>query len=412
MGRSIERLNALQVAKLAKPGMYPDGGNLYLQVSATGSKSWLFRYAVGGIERQMGLGGLTTFTLAEARQRAKEQRKLLADGIDPLAIKRESQLQRRMADASIITFDDASAAFIESHSPGWKNIKHGDQWRNTLTTYASPVFGKLPVSIINKALVLRVLEPIWQTKNETASRLRGRIEKILDWAKAKDYRTGDNPAAWRGNLDAILPKPGAVQDVEHYSALPWAEIGAFMRDLRTMPGTAALATELIILTACRTSEALNATWAEFDLDGALWTIPASRMKSGREHVVPLSAAVLAVLVKARAESNDSDFVFPGRKVAALSNMACLAVLKRMGRADLTVHGFRSTFRDWAGETTAHPREVIEHALAHLLKDKAEAAYQRGTLLEKRRALMSDWAECCGTVRTAADVVGIRSKVAA
>ncbi len=214
MGRSIERLNALQVARLAKSGMYPDGGNLYLQVSATGSKSWLFRYAVGGKERQMGLGGLTTFTLSEARQRAKEQRKLLADGIDPLFIKRESQLQRRLSDANIITFDRAAAAFIESHSPGWKNIKHGDQWRNTLATYASPVFGALPVSSINKALVLRVLEPIWQTKNETASRLRGRIEKILDWAKAQDYRTGDNPAAWKGHLEALLPAPGKVQNIE------------------------------------------------------------------------------------------------------------------------------------------------------------------------------------------------------
>jgi len=412
MGRSIERLNALQVAKLAKPGMYPDGGNLYLQVSATGSKSWLFRYALGGKERQMGLGGLTAFTLAEARQRAKEQRKLLVDGIDPLTIKRESQLQRRLSDANILTFDRAAAAFIEAHSPGWKNIKHGDQWRNTLATYASPIFGTLPVSSVNTALVLRVLQPIWAAKTETASRLRGRIEKILDWAKVQGFRLGDNPAAWKGHLDKLLSAPKKTTKVEHHPALPWSAIGAFIHDLRAMPGSAALATELIILTACRTSEALNATWAEFDLDGTQWTIPAARMKSGREHVIPLSIAALAVLVKARAESNDSDFVFPGRKGTALSNMSCLAVLKRMGRANLTIHGFRSTFRDWAGETTAHPREVIEHALAHLLKDKAEAAYQRGTLLEKRLALMSDWAAYCATVRTAGDVVGIRSKVAA
>ena len=412
MGRNIERLNALQVAKLVIPGYYPDGGNLYLQVGASGSKSWLFRYAVGGKERQMGLGSLTAFTLSEARHRAKNQRKLLADKLDPLAIKRASQLQRRLADSNIITFDKAAAAFIESHSPGWKNAKHGDQWRNTLATYASPVFGTMPVSTIDKALVLRVLEPIWRTKNETASRLRGRIEKILDWAKAQDYRTGDNPAAWKGHLEALLPAPGKVQNIEHHPALPWAQIGAFMRDLRAMPGSAALATELIILTACRTSEALNSTWAEFDVDGALWTIPAARMKSGKEHVIPLSAAAVNVLAKAREESNDSDFVFPGRNGKTLSNMSCLAVLKRMGRADLTVHGFRSTFRDWAGESTAHPREVIEHALAHLLKDKAEAAYQRGTLLEKRRALMGDWGAYCNTVRTAGDVVAIRAKVAA
>lgn len=412
MGRSIERLSALLVAKVAKPGYYPDGGNLYLQVSASGSKSWLFRYTKGGKERQMGLGSLIAFTLAEARHRAKDQRKLLADGVDPLAIKRESQLQRRLADSNIITFDKAAAAFIESHSPGWKNAKHGDQWRNTLATYASPVFGAMPVSNVNKALVLRVLEPIWRTKNETASRLRGRIEKILDWAKAQDYRTGDNPAAWRGHLEALLPAPGKVQKIEHHPALPWAQIGAFMCDLQAMPGSAALATELIVLTACRTSEALNSQWAEFDLDGALWTIPAARMKSGKEHVIPLSAAALAVMTKARAESPDSDIVFPGRKGKALSNMSCLAVLKRMGRGDLTVHGFRSTFRDWAGESTAHPREVIEHALAHLLKDKVEAAYQRGTLLEKRRALMGDWSAYCNTVRTAGDVVAIRANAAA
>ena len=397
MGRNIERLNALQVAKLVIPGYYPDGGNLYLQVGASGSKSWLFRYAVGGKERQMGLGPLTTFTLAEARERATAQRKLLANKLDPLAIKRASQLQRRLADSNIITFDKAAAAFIESHSPGWKNAKHADQWRNTLATYASPVFGTMPVSTIDKALVLRVLEPIWRTKNETASRLRGRIEKILDWAKAQDYRTGDNPAAWKGHLEALLPAPGKVQNTEHHPALPWAQIGVFMNDLRAMPGSAALATELIILANCRTSEALNSTWAEFDVDGTLWTIPAVRMKSGKEHVIPLSAAAVNVLVEAREESNDSDFVFPGRNGKTLSNMSCLAVLKRMGRADLTVHGFRSTFRDWAGETTAYPREVIEHALAHQLKDKAEAAYARGTLFDKRRNLMADWAQFCDTV---------------
>ncbi len=407
----VNRLTAMQVMKLSKPGYYPDGANLYLQVTPTGAKSWIFRYALAGRAHELGLGGLNAFGLADARQRAQKQRQLLADGIDPLATKRESQLQRRMADANIITFDRAAAAFIESHSPGWKNLKHGDQWRNTLATYASPVFGTLPVSSVNTALVLRVLQPLWSVKTETASRLRGRIEKILDRAKVQGYRTGDNPAAWRGHLEALLPTPGKVQNVEHHPALPWAQIGTFMRDLRAMPGSAALATELIILTACRTSEALNATWAEFDLDGALWTIPALRMKSNKEHVIPLSIAAIAVLVKA--ESNDSDFVFAGGRTGRpLSNMACLAVLKRMGRADLTVHGFRSTFRDWAGESTAHPREVIEHALAHLLKDKAEAAYQRGTLLEKRRALMSDWAAYCGTVRTAGDVVDIRAKVAA
>jgi integrase len=413
MGRAIERLNALQVAKLSKPGYYPDGANLYLQVSATGSKSWIFRFTVAGKQREMGLGPLTAFTLAEARHRAQRQRQLLADGLDPLAIKRETQLQRRLTDASVITFDAAAAAYIKSHAPGWKNAKHADQWRNTLATYAAPVFGSLPVSAVNTAQVLRVLEPIWATKTETASRLRGRIEKVLDWAKVQGYRTGDNPAAWRGHLDKLLSAPKKTAKVEHHPAMPWRDIGAFMQALRAIPGAAALALEFIILNNCRTSEAIGATWAEFDLDAGLWTIPAGRMKAEREHVIPLSAAALAVLKKARAESSEEcAFVFEGRKGGPLSNMACLALLKRMGYGDVTVHGFRSTFRDWAGETTAHPREVVEHAMAHQLPDKAEAAYARGSLLEKRRVLMSDWARYCATVRASGDVVAIRAKAAA
>lgn len=412
MGRAIERLNALQVAKLSKQGYYPDGANLYLQVSATGSKSWIFRFTVAGRQREMGLGPLNAFTLAEARQRAQIQRKLLADGLDPLAIKRETQLQRRLADASVITFDTACGAYIKSHAPGWKNAKHADQWRNTLSTYASPVIGSLPVSAVNTAQVLRVLEPIWQTKTETASRLRGRIEKVLDWAKVQGYRTGDNPAAWRGHLDKLLSTPRKISRVEHHPAMQRRDLGAFMQALRAKPGAAALALEFIILNNCRTSEALGATWGEFDLDAGLWTIPAGRMKAEREHVIPLSGAAMTVLEKARSESTAGVFLFEGRNGAALSNMACLAVLKRMGHGDVTVHGFRSTFRDWAGETTAHPREVVEHAMAHQLPDKAEAAYARGSLLEKRRVLMSDWASYCATVRTAGDVVDIRAKAVA
>jgi integrase len=413
MGRAIERLNALQVAKARKPGYYPDGGNLYLQVSPSGSKSWVFRYTRAGKPREMGLGSLTAFPLAEARQRAQKQRQLLADGIDPLTVKRETELHRRMADASIITFDKAAETYIASHSAGWRNAKHAEQWQNTLATYVSPVFGGLPVAQVNQALVLRVLEPIWQTKTETASRLRGRIEKILDWAKARGYRTGDNPAAWRGRLDTQLPQPEKVKAVTHHPALPWQEIGAFMRDLQAMPGTSAQAVRFIILTACRTSEALNAQWTEFDLEAKLWTIPAERMKAAKEHLIPLSDAALKVLEQARAECEDSPYVFPGPKGRPLSNMAGLRLLQhRMGRPDLTVHGFRSTFRDWAGEATNHPREVIEHALAHRLKDKAEAAYQRGTLLEKRRALMADWAAYCATVRTGADVIPLRAAMGA
>lgn len=413
MARKTNRLTALDVGKVEKPGYYCDGAGLYLQVSKTGSKSWIMRYTLAGKPCEMGLGSFVTFTLADARKRATAQRKLLTDGINPLATKRNDLLARRMADASIITFDKAAAAFIEANNPAWRNAKHGDQWRNTLATYASPVIGALPVSKIETSHVLRILSPIWSTKTETATRVRGRIEKILDWAKVQGYRTGDNPAAWRGHLDAgLLAKPSKVADVGHHAALPWIEMGAFMATLRAMQGAGASAMELIILTASRTSEVLNAKWAEFDLDAAIWTIPKERMKGFKEHRVPLSSAALAVLEKAKAEPAGGEYVFTGRKTGALSNMTCLATLKRKGRSDLTVHGFRSTFRDWVSESTNYPRDVAEMALAHAIEDKSEAAYRRGDLIEKRRALMSDWAAHCAVVRVTGDVVQIREKVAA
>lgn len=412
MARQIERLGALQVEKEKKPGYYCDGAGLYLQVSKSGSKSWIMRYTLDGKPREMGLGSFQTFTLAEARQRATAKRKLLSDGIDPLATKRGDLLAKRMADSNIITFDKAAAAYINSNSPAWRNAKHGDQWRNTIATYASPVIGKLLVSKINTAHVLRILKPIWLEKTETAVRLRGRIEKILNWAKAQDYRTGDNPAAWRGHLNAgLLPAPSKVADPGHHAALPWVDMSAFMVALRAAQGAGARAMELIILTATRTSEVLNSKWTEFDLDAGLWTIPKERMKGFREHRVPLSVAVLAVLEKVKAESDAGEYVFMGRNGGALSNMACLQTLKRMGRDDLTVHGFRSTFRDWVSESTSYPRDVAEMALAHAIKDKSEAAYRRGDLIEKRRALMSDWAAHCAVVRVSGDVVAIRAKAA-
>lgn len=414
MARKTNRLTAVEVTKLEKPGYYCDGGGLYLQVSKSGSKSWIMRYTMAGKPCEMGLGSFQTFTLAEARKRATAQRKLLTDGINPLETKRSDQLTRRMAEASIITFDKAATAYIDSNSPAWRNAKHGDQWRNTIATYASPVIGKLPVSKIDTAHVLRILTPIWLEKTETAVRLRGRIEKILDWAKAQGYRSGDNPAAWRGHLDAgLLPAPSKVADAGHHAALPWSEIGAFMAALRAMQGSGARAMEVIILTATRTSEVINSKWSEIDLDAKLWTIPKERMKSFKEHRVPLSDAVMSVLMAVKAESGGGEYVFSGRKVGTpLTNMACLQTLRRMDRGDLTVHGFRSTFRDWVSETTAYPRDVAEMALAHTIEDKSEAAYRRGDLIEKRRALMADWAVHCGTVLTPADVVPIRAKVAA
>jgi integrase len=413
MAREADRLNALEVKRLDKPGYYCDGAGLYLQVSKTGSKSWIMRYTLGGKSCEMGLGSLNAFSLAEARVRAKAQRKLLADGIDPLATKRSDQLTKRMAKANIVTFDKAAAAFYEANSPAWRNPKHGEQWRNSLANYASPVIGSMPVSAVETAHVLRILSPIWSTKTETATRVRGRIEKVLDWAKVQGYRTGDNPAAWRGHLSEVLPKPSKVADAGHHAALPWSEIGGFMAALQAMQGAGARAMEIIILTATRTNEVLNAKWSEFDLDGKLWTIPKERMKGFREHRVPLSDPVVALLSKLRAESGGGEYVFAGRKAnTTLSNMAAMQTLRRMGRGEVTVHGFRSTFRDWCSESTAFSRDVCEMALAHTIADKTESAYRRGDLIEKRRALMADWAVHCSVVRVIGTVTTIRAKAAA
>lgn len=397
----------MQASKLTKPGYYCDGAGLYLQIAKGGSKSWVLRYTVDRKPREMGLGSFATFSLADARKRAIEQRKMLADGIDPIEAKRGKLLEQRLAKAKVITFDKAAEGFIAANESAWRSSKHGEQWRNTLATYASPVIGDLPVSTITTAMVMKILQPIWSTKTETATRVRGRIEKVLDWSKVQGYRSGDNPAAWKGNLAEALPKPSKVADAGHHAALPWVEMGQFMKTLRVMPGAGSLAMQLIILTAARTSEVIEARWSEFDLEAGLWVIPKERMKGFREHRVPLSPQALAVLQRVKWDNNPSEFVFPSAKPdKAISNMTCLAVLKRMGRGDLTVHGFRSTFRDWAAESTAYPRDVCEMALAHAIVDKSEAAYRRGDLLDKRTRLMNDWAAFCDTVRSGADVVPI------
>lgn len=410
MARKTNVLTALEVKKIGRPGYYADGGNLYLQVARGGSKSWVFRFALDGRTRDMGLGGCDTFSLAEARQRAKEARQLLADGIDPIENREEQKRQHRAAAALVRTFDQCAAAYIEAHEPSWSNAKHAQQWRNTLATYASPIIGHVPVDVIDKAHVLQVLQPIWLKKTETASRLRGRIERVLGYATSQGFRTGDNPARWADNLAFDLPAQKRSTRVRHHAALPYSELGAFMQQLRQQHNTASRALEFIILTAARTSEAFNATWEEIDLQARRWTIPAGRMKKRREHVVPLSDDAVMVLHTMIAEHGADGYVFPGRRRGALSNMAGLQLLKRMGRADLTVHGFRSTFRDWAGEVSSHPREVIEHALAHQLKDKAEAAYQRGDLLAKRVVLMSDWAAFCKQISITDNVVQMKRTV--
>lgn len=409
LGRGLHKLSALQVSKAKEPGYYGDGGGLWLQVTSNGGKSWVFRYSFGGKVREMGLGGLIAIGLADARDLAAEGRRKVALGVDPIEARKLARTASAAATAKLVTFDAAAEEYIEGHRAKWRNAKHAEQWTNTLATYASPVIGVLPVSSIETAHVLRIIEPIWLTKTETASRVRGRIEAILDWCTVREYRAGDNPARWRGHLDHVLPAPGDVAKVENHAALPYAKIGEFMQQLRAQPGTSARAVEFIILTASRTTEAFHAKWSEIDLAAKLWTVPPERMKSGRQHRVPLSDAALRVIAGSAAEQG-SEFVFTGAKERRpLSNMAGLALLRRMGHEGLTVHGFRSTFRDWAAEQTNFPREVAEAALAHVVKDKTEAAYQRGDLLEKRAKLMQAWADYCARPVKAAEVIPMKNR---
>lgn len=407
MSRGIHRLKAIAVAQTTKPGLYSDGGGLYLQVTIAGVRSWLFRYMRQGKARGMGLGPLHTITLAKARIKAHECREQLLTGVDPLEAKKNDQQAQRIEDAKALSFCQCATNYHLAHKDAWKNAKHADQWTNTLSTYASPVIGDLSIAAVDVELVMKILEPIWKTKTETASRLRGRIESVIDWATARGYRIGENPARWKGHLDHLLMSRSAANKVVHHPALPYADLPEFIVEVRKQEGFAKQALEFLILTACRTSEVLNARWSELDLDLTIWTIPAERMKAGREHRVPLSTRACEILKEQRSilqgEHRIADhdpYIFPGRKVAhPPSNMSLLQLLKRMGRTDLTVHGFRSTFRDWAGECTNHPREIAEAALAHTVKDKTEAAYARGDLFDKRRVLMSDWANFCATLKT-------------
>jgi len=404
MGRQVEKLSALTVSRAKARGYLGDGGGLYLQVSASGSKSWVFRFKDHGRLREMGLGSVHAIGLAEARKRATACRQMRLDGTDPIAVKKAGKLKAKLEAARAMTFQQCAEAYIEAHKAGWQNAKHAAQWTSTLKTYAYPVFGALPVQAVDVALIAKVLEPIWTTKTETASRLRGRIERVLDWATVRGHCQGDNPARWRGHLDQLLPARSRVRKVQHHAALAYAEVGQFMADLRGQDTTSALALEFLILTATRTAEVIGATWSEADLDAAVWTIPAERMKAKKEHRVPLSKPALAIL-KRLYKHRAGEFVFMGAKPGRpLSNMALLMLLERLGRSDLTVHGFRSTFRDWCAESTNFPREVAEHALAHSLPDKVEAAYRRGDLFEKRRHLMAAWARYCGTTEPRGKVV--------
>jgi integrase len=412
------RLTALKVERLkSKSGMHADGGGLYLQVT-TGGASWVLRYMLNGKAREMGLGPLVLYGLADARAKALDARRLRHEGIDPIEHRRAERARQRLDAAKVVTFKECAESYIAAHRPGWRNAKHADQWEATLGTYAAPVIGALPVQAIDTALVLKVLEPIWTAKPETASRLRGRIENILDWAKVRGYREGENPARWRGHLDKLLPERGKVRKVQHHAALPYAELPAFMTALREQEGTAARALEYAILTAARTGEIIGARLNEISEGEKVWTVPGERMKAGKEHRVPLSARALAIVngidrpagEGKDAQSAPSAFVFPGGKPGkALSNMAFLMLLRRMKREDLTAHGFRSTFRTWAAERTNFPREVIEAALAHTIGNKVEAAYQRGDMFEKRQRLMEAWAQFCSSGAAAGQVFPMQAK---
>jgi integrase len=410
MARSIGKLSALAVERAKRPGLYSDGGGLYLQVSGAGAKSWLFRFMLRGRARGMGLGtaGRDDVSLAKARAAASECRELRRQGIDPIEARKGRREAARLDAAKAMSFADCAAAYIESHAAGWRNVKHAAQWRSTLKTYVEPVFGAMSVQAVDVGLVLKVLEPLWKTKPETASRLRGRIEAVLDWAAVRGYRRGENPARWRGHLDKTLPARSRVRQVQHHPALGYDELPAFMRSLREQNGTAARALEFLILTAARTGEAIGARWDEFDLAEKMWIVPATRIKGGRLHRVPLSDQAAAIVEKMN--GGDADYVFPGGKLRKpLSNMALLTLLKRMGRADVTAHGFRSTFRDWASEQTNYPREAAEMALAHAVGDKVEAAYRRGDLFEKRRRLMDEWARHCASAAKIGKVIPMRRR---
>jgi integrase len=390
----MKRLTALKVEREKRPGLYSDGLGLYLQVRGGGAKSWIFRYRVGKKLRDMGLGSVNAVSLAEARERAGRCRNLRANGTDPIEHRRGEDAAQRADAARAVTFEQCATQFVEAHKAGWKNAKHTAQWTATLKTYAYPVFGSLSVGSVDTPLVLKALEPIWNSKTETATRVRGRIESVLDWARVRGYRQGENPARWRGHLDHLLPKRSKVSAVKHHAALPYRELPAFMELLRAEASVAARAMEFCILTATRTSEVIGARWGEIDMKAKLWTIPPEQMKAGREHRISLSPRAMTILRQAQRDA-EADFVFPGGKAnRPLSSMALLMLLRRMKRDDLTVHGFRSTFRDWVAEQTKFPAEVAEMALAHIVADKVEAAYRRGDLLEKRKLLAAAWATFC------------------
>lgn len=380
---------------MTRTGRHADGLGLYLQVTKTGAKSWLFRYMIAGRSREMGLGPIHAVSLADAREKAAACRKQLADGIDPLEAKVRAIEAAARALAATLSFKQCAEKYIAAHEASWKNPKHKQQWHNTLKTYVNPIFGAKSVSHICTDDVLKVIEPLWPVKTETASRVRGRIEVILSWAAVRGMRPSENPARWRGHLDQLLPKRAKVSIVKHHSALPFRAVPALFASLENEKAIGARALEFTILTASRTNEAILARGEEIDLAQAVWCIPASRTKSGRPHRVPLVGRALELVARAKPEK----FIFPGiREDEPMSNLTMLNLLQRLVSGKPTVHGFRSSFRDWAAEVTNFPNEICEMALAHVVSDKTEAAYRRGDLFERRRQLMVEWERFCASAK--------------
>lgn len=392
MAKLARELKALEISRLDTPGHHAVGGvaGLYLYVNDAKARSWVLRVMVGLKRRHIGLGGYPTVTLAQAKETARQLRDEVSKGNDPIQQRKENSSNLRAQQVSAITFEKAAEGYLDTHGNSWKNVKHRAQWANTLSTYAYPSIGNLLVRDVQVEHVLTVLTPIWKTKNETASRVRGRIESVLDWASARNYRSRDNPARWKGLLDKLLPAPSKVKVVEHYKAVPIDEAPGFISRLRMQEGMAALALEFAILCAARSGEVRGARWSEIDMQACLWTIPKERMKAGKEHRVPLNVQAIEILMTIP-KTDTSGLIFIAPKGGVLSDMTLTALMRRM-KVDAVPHGFRSTFRDWVSEHTTYPRELAEQALAHAIENKVEAAYRRGDVLEKRRIMMREWGE--------------------
>ena len=411
MARKAEELSALVVGRLKTPGLWAVGGvaGLYMCINDGAARSWILRVMVGTKRRDMGLGGFPDVTLAQAREKARQARGEVDQGVDPILQRKTLKSALAAQQATEKTFKQAATAYIDAHSDSWRNPKHRGQWASTLETYVFPTMGHLLVRDVGQEHVLAALEPIWKTKTETATRVRGRIESVLSWATVRKYRTGENPARWKGHLDQLLPKPSGVSKVEHHRALPIDGVGQFMANLRKRVGTAAKALEFLVLTAARSGEVRGALWSEIDMQTAVWTIPGERMKTGKEHRVPLSKSVIGIL-RAHPQQDNNDLVFPAPRGGVLSDMTLTAVMRRM-EVDAVPHGFRSTFRDWCSERTNYPRDLAEQALAHAIESKVEAAYRRGDALEKRRAMMTEWSKHCDRVAALdGQVIPLRGKV--